>query len=255
MKLDTAAAKLYPADDDIAQTQIINAPASVTHFGSAAQYGAVLYYTKKYRLAGGSLLFPSDGSLSARRADPNTPVDVMSERILANMFAAITLTPAQKAAALPIIEKALTAQRAVSAGPILATWPKLMKIQDDRDAALRQLLTNQNDRVQFDTRAAEGRHGVSVNTESVAENMYVNLFKLTSLTMNGDADVKAHAIIRAALGDDLALFNRAPNDAAGRIAIRRTRDADLRALLTTDADRAKFDAQAERTMKMEVPSP
>ncbi len=164
------------------------------------------------------------------------------------------MSSAQKAAAMPIIEQALTAQRAIHGGPILATWPKLMKIQDDRDAALRQLLTSENDRVQFDARAAEGRHGVSVNTESVAENMYVNLFKLTSVTMSSEADIKAHAIIRAALGDDLALFNRAPNDAAGRIAIRRKRDAGLRALITTDADRAKFDARAERTMKMELPS-
>ena len=141
----------------------------------------------------------------------------MSQRVFDNMFAAIAMTAAQKAAALPIIERAVIAQRAIHAGPILSTWPKLMKIQDDRDAALRLLLTRYKDRLQFDTRAAEGRHGVGVNTESVAENMYVNLFKLTSLTMSSDADVKAHAIIRAALGDDLALIRshaeRRPPDA------------------------------------------
>lgn len=250
---DSAANKLYPREDEISWFQMIDAPASAVHFGPEAKYGAMLYYTKKYRVAGGAILFPAEGNRGERKADPNTPPDAMVQRILDRLFNGVALTPDQKSAALAIIGKSLAAQQA-SRGPGLVSYPRIMKLQDERDVALRALLTTDADRAKFDVHSAE-QPRTTLTTESVANGMFTNLFAYDTLTLNRDADVRAHEIIRRALVEEVALYERTPSDFEGRLAIRRKRDADLRELLTSDRDRAKFDVRAERTMQGELKRP
>jgi beta-lactamase regulating signal transducer with metallopeptidase domain len=253
--VDSAADKLYPSRENLSLMQTISAPASVAHFGQEAKYGAVLYYTKQYRNAGGSILYAREGSHAAPMMDPGTPPDVQAQRIVDRMFVTIPLTAAQKAAAFALAAKYVAAQRALPHGPLLATWPRIVQITDERDEAMRALLTRKEDLEIFDVHAMEGKpHGV-VTPDAVADNMYINLFVYDTITLTKIAQVRAHEIIRHALIEERALYDRAPNDFEGRVAIRRTRDADLRALLTSDRDRAKFDVRAERTMRGELQPP
>lgn len=251
--LDTAANKLYPKDDDISEVQVLSAPTAAVHFGPEAKYGAVLFYTKKYRAAGGAILFPAEGDRGARKADPNTPADEMVQRILDRMFNGIALTPDQKSTALAIIGKTLAAQKA-SRGPVLVSYPRIMKLQDERDVALRALLTTVADRAKFDMHSAEQPRS-TLTTESVANGMFNNLFSFDTITLSKDMEFKAHEIIRRALVDEVALYDRAPGDFEGRLAIRQKRDAELRTLMTSDLDRTKFDVRAKRTAEMELKRP
>ena len=250
-KLDSAANKLYPSDDEISSFQRIDAPASVVHFGPEAKYGAMLYYTKKYQAAGGAILFPSEGDRGAPRADPSTPPAVMAQRIYDRMLNGISLPAAKRQEALTIILRERAAQTALGGGPALAIWPKRMKLQDERDASLRELLVSDTERAKFDVHVAEQPHA-AIDADAVARNMYINLFVYDTIAMSKDAESKAHGIIRRALTMEVALYDRTPSDFDGRVAIRRKRDAELRALLTSDRDRAKFDVRAERTMQGEL---
>lgn len=252
--LDTAANKLYPKDDDIAEVQVISAPTAAVHFGPEAKYGAVLFYTKKYREAGGAILVPTEGDRSARRADPGTPPAVMAQRIFDRMFNGISFPAGKQSEALAIIGTTQAAQEAARGGPILVSWPRLMKLQDERDAALRALLTTDADRTKFDAHSAEQPRS-ALTTESVASGMFNNLFTYDTIMLSKDAESKAHAIIKRALVEEVALYDRAPGDFDGRIAIRNKRDAELRTLLTSDRDRMKFDVRSKRTAEMELKRP
>lgn len=249
---DTIADKLYPRHEDISLMQMISAPASVAHFGQAAKYGAVLYYTRKYRNAGGSILFPTEGHQSAPAMDPATPADVRSQRVVDAMFAGITLTADQRASATAIADKYVAAQMAMPHGPSLAIWPRIVKITDERNVAMRALLTRNDDLAKFDVHVVESRPRGTVTPDAIADNMYINLFVYDTITLTKEAQLRAHEIIKHSLLEDVALFDRAPDDFDGRVALRRKRDAELRTLLTSDRDRTKFDARAERTMNMEM---
>jgi beta-lactamase regulating signal transducer with metallopeptidase domain len=251
---DTVAQKLYPRHDDIAEVQQIDPPAAEVHFGPAAKYGALLYYTKQYRAAGGAILFAGEGNRSEPAAAPGTPPDVMAQRVLDRMFNGISLPADKKSAALAIILKERVAQNGIGPGPPLATWPRRMKLQDERDLSLRTLLTNEEDRAKFDVHVAEQPHA-TVTAESAADNMFINLFVYDTITLNEQSKLKAHEIIRRSLIEELALYDRAPGDFDGRVAIRQKRDAELRGLLTSDRDRAKFDVRAKRTMDMGLRRP
>ena len=253
--LDSAADKLYPSRENLSLMQTIAAPASVAHFGPEARYGVALYYTRQYRNAGGSILFPAEGEQSAPRMDPATPADVRAERIVDRMFAGISLTEAQKSAAIAIAAKYVAAQSALPHGPVLAVWPRIVQIADERDVALRALVKGDDDLAKFDVHAMEGKPHGTVTPDAIADNMYINLFVYDTITLTKAAEVRAREIIRHALIAEQALFDRSPDDFDGRVAIRRKRDADLRALLTSDRDRAKFETRAERTMKGELLPP
>jgi hypothetical protein len=255
MILDSAADKLYPSLENTSLTQTIDAPASVAHFGSEATYGAVLYYTKRYRAGGGSILFPQEGSQVARMMDPGTPLSMRAQVIFDRMFVGISLTAAHKATALNIIGKYVAAEAALPKGPMLAVWPRIVDLTDERDAALRVLVVGGDDLAKFDVHALEGKPHGTATPEAIADNMYINLFVFDTITLTKMADGRAHEIIRQALIDERTLYVRAPSDFDGRVAIRRARDADLRALLTSDRDRAKFDVRAERTMNVELQRP
>ncbi|MEO8335891.1 MAG: M56 family metallopeptidase [bacterium] len=247
---DTAARTLYPSPDSGLEIQTIDAPASVVHFGDDARYGAVLYYTKKYRDAGGAIIAPTEGNRSARAADPATASVEMALRIYDRMFNGISLPSDQKARALAIIESESKAQGALH-GPVLVTWPRRIELNAARDTELRALLSTDTDRARFDARSVEGRPR-TVTLEDVAQNQYVNLFRNPSTP----AAVKARAvaIITTALYDEAALYRRLPDDFDGRLAIRARRDTALRALLPEE-ERAMFDNIAPRTRDGEIKRP
>lgn len=250
--LDSAADKLYPSRENLALIQTISAPSSVAHFGPDAAYGASLYYTKQYRNAGGAILYPNEGSQAAPMMPPGTSPSVIAGRIYDRMFAGISLTSASRATAMGIIGKYVTGTAALAKGPMLAVWPRVVDLTDERDAALRALLTREDDLAKFDVHATEGKpHGVAT-PDAIADNMFINLFELDKITLAKATEIRAHEIIKSALIDERALYGRAPGDFDGRVAIRRKRDADLRTLLTSDSDRAKFDVRAERTMNAEL---
>jgi hypothetical protein len=91
-----------------------------------------------------------------------------------------------------------------------------------------------------------------VTPDAIADNMFINLFVYDTITLTKAAELRARDIIRHALIEERALYDRAPDDFDGRVAIRRKRDAELRTLLTSDRDRGKFDVRAERTMNGEL---
>ena len=70
---DTAARNQYPRPEDVEEMQMIDAPPAVALFGPEARYGAVLYYTKKYRAGGGAIIAPTEGSRAAKKAAAATP--------------------------------------------------------------------------------------------------------------------------------------------------------------------------------------
>ncbi|MDQ2665277.1 MAG: M56 family metallopeptidase, partial [Gemmatimonadota bacterium] len=261
-ELDTAARKLYPAVDDGAMMQTIDAPASVAHFGDAAKYGVVLYYTKKYREAGGAIVAPHEGNMMVRAADPGTPASEMTGRIYNNLFNGITLPAEREAQARTIIEG--TWNKLVSLkGPGLAVIPLVSAAITERDARLRALLASETDRARFDQRANESRPGGHMPTiEDEVNNQYHNIFGRADEHRQGANRVdlaagrqeQARAIIRTNINDELALYARAPgawtSNYGERLAMRMKRDTDIRALLATDADREKYDKIAARLRDM-----
>lgn len=261
-QMDTVAQKLYPSMDDGAMMQTIDAPASVVHFGEVAKYGAVLYYTKKYRDGGGAIIAPGEGNMSSRRADPSTPPAEMIARILANLFNGITLTPDKTSQVRAIIETEMASQGALR-GPGLAIFPQRIALNAARDAQLRALLTSDADRARFDIRSREGRPCCTPSIEDAVKSEYANIFgwpdegdAVTARrpTLAADQRDQARAIIRTHINDELALYARAPGEWASsydaRVAMRTKRDDDLRALLATDADREKFDKISARVRDM-----
>ena len=246
---DTVAAKLYPASDSIALFQQIDAPASVAHFGEQARYGATLYYTKKYREAGGAILASREGNMAVRRADPATPQAEMNAVIYKNLFNGITLPPDREAQALRIIDEERSQQRAVR-GPILVSWPRRIELNANRDAQLRGLLTTDADRARFDVRSLEGRPTNTVSVDMVAQNMAFNFFETPGVT--ADVRRRAIAIITTALNEEVAMYRQNPESYAARLALRARRDTALRTLLPTDSARARFDKLAPRLRDNEV---
>ena len=251
MVADTAARKFYPAPGEIAMMQTIDAPGSVVHFGEKAMFGAQLYYTKKYREAGGAVIAPTEGSSSSRRADPATSQAEMSRRIYDDLFNGISLSPGRGVQALQIIDAEGAQQRAVR-GPVLVSWPRRIELNAIRHSELRALLTSDADRARFDVRSLESRPR-SLTVEGVAQSMYNNLFR--DPTTSSDTKLRAMAIITAALNEDAAVYRAAPKDFDARMAIRLARDAALRTLLTTEAGKEQFDNIAVRTRGGELKRP
>lgn len=251
--MDAEARKLYPSMDDVAMMQTIDAPASVSYFGDAARYGAVLYYTKKYREAGGSIIAPTEGNQSARVADPATPASEMNERAYASIMNGITLDADRAARARAIIANEAAQQHALS-GPALAIWPRRIALNAARDAELRALLTSEADRARFDVRSLEGRPHGTITMEAVVETGIMNFFR--DSTYSADVKPRARAILRTAANDELTLYTRAPDawkeSYDQRLAIRTKRDAELRSLFTTDAQRATFDKLSARIREIEL---
>lgn len=246
---NTVAAKLYPQPDSIALLQQIDAPASVAHFGEQARYGATLYYTKKYREAGGLVLFPQEGNMSVRAMNPATTQAEIRQIIYKNLFSDITLSPEQQAEALRIIDEE-SAQQKLVGGPILISWPRRIELNAHRDAQLRALLTSDADRARFDVRSLEGRPKGDVTLDLVAKGIATNFFEGPRIT--ADVRTRAIAIITTAISDETALYRRAPDSYEERLAIRARRDTALRALLPTDSARARFDKIAPRLRDSEV---
>jgi beta-lactamase regulating signal transducer with metallopeptidase domain len=248
---DSVARKLYPSMDDGTMMQTIDAPASVVHFGEQARYGAVLYYTKKYRDAGGAIIAPREGNMMVRASSPDTPVSAMVRVIYDRLFNGISLPADRAAQARAIIESEQTRQRALH-GPILVTWPLRVEANAKRDNDLRALLTSDADRARFDVRSLESRPR-QVTIEDVAQNQYINLFR--NPDTKPDTKARALAVITTALIDEVALFRRSPDAFDERLAIRARRDTTLRALLPTEAEKALFDKIAPRTRDGEVKRP
>ena len=260
-QMDTVARKLYPSVDDGAMMQTIEAPASVTHFGEVAKYGVVLYYTKKYRDAGGAIIAPGEGNMMVRREDPSTPQSEMSSRILANLFNGISLAPDKSSQARTIIEKEMASQHAIQ-GPGLAIFPQRIALNATRDAQLRALLASDADRARFDRRSREGRPCCTPTIDDVVNMEFGNLFGYPDeqpsqfrAALPADKQERAHNIIRTNISDELALYARAPNEWTSnvdeRVAMRVKRDAAIRDLVATDAGKDKFDRIAARLREME----
>ena len=260
--LDTTAQKLYPSIDDGTMKQTIDAPASIAHFGEAARYGAVVYYTPKYRAAGGPIIAPGEGTMGVRAADPNTPPSEMAGRIYANLFNGITLPADREAQARGIIEASDARQHALK-GPALAIWPFRVATITERDAQLRSLLTTDADRARFDQRSNESRPTGTPSFDDAVGAEYGNFFGFPNeepskfrVALTADKREQARTIIRTHINDELALYAHAPagwtDSYDRRVAMRAKRDADLRALLSTDANREKFDTIAARLREMEL---
>ncbi len=257
-QMDTAVRKLYPSPDDLSSMQEINAPASVAHFGDAAKYGVVLYYTKKYRDAGGAIIAPGEGFSASREADlPPSALD-MKNRILAILFNGITLSPDQASQARTIIAAEMVDQGALH-GPVQVIFPQRIALNATRDAQLRALLTSDVDRARFDQRSREMRPCCTPSIEDEVKSEYSNIFgypdeparqTANRVPLAAEKKEAARAIIRNHINAELALYARAPgawtSNFDERLAMRIKRDADIRAFLATDADREKYDKIAAR---------
>jgi len=66
----------------------------------------------------------------------------------------------------------------------------------------------------------------------------------TGVTLNADQTTKAKAIIKAAREATAGMDRQAPDFRDKMTAANTKRNADLKALLTSDADKAKFDENA-----------
>jgi beta-lactamase regulating signal transducer with metallopeptidase domain len=245
---DTTMRALYPSMADGTIIQTIDAPASVKHFGEDAKYGAVLYYTKKYRDAGGMMTAPTEGNIAVRAADPATTAAEMARRVYDRLFQGTTLPPDRASRALQIVEAEGDAQRTVG-GPVMVSWNTRIDLNAKRDAELRALLATDAERERFDARSVEGRPR-PVTIEMVAQGMFNNLFRNPATP--ADVRNRALAIITASLNDDAAAYRRNPDALDERLAIRARRDSSLRALQVTDEDRALFDKIAPRTRDGEI---
>ena len=253
---DTTTRALYPSMQDGTMMQTIDAPASVLHFGEQARYGAVLYYTKKYRDAGGAIIAPTEGNMAVRADTAGTPAAATLRIIYDRMFNGITLSPDRAAQARTIIGTEFAQARALS-GPILAIWPRIVALNATRDAELRAVLTADADRATFDRHSLEGRPHGGPTIEQIVESEYKNLFVFPNEnraepvgpTLPADAKAAASAIIRTTINDEMVIYARAPNawndTYEQRLALRLKRDVDLRALLPTEAERVKFDRFAK----------
>ena len=264
-RVDTAARKLYPSMEDGTMMQTIDAPASVAHFGPAARYGAVLYYTRKYREAGGSIIASGEGNMTVRKADPSMPASEMTGIIYRNLFNGITLAADREAQARSIIEASNARQNSLK-GPGLAIWPLRVATVTERDAQLRALLTTNADRARFDQRSNESRPRGGPSIEDVVNSEYGNLFGYPNeepsqyrVVLATDKRESARAIIRTHINDELALYSRSPGGWTDsydqRVAMRTKRDADLRALVTGDGELGKFDRLATRLRELALKKP
>lgn len=262
-QLDTVAQKLYPSMEDRTMMQVIDPPASVAHFGDAAKYGVVLYYTPKYRDAGGAIIAPGEGNTMVRAADPGTPASVMTGRIYHNLFNSIKLPADREAQAMEIIQATQTKQGTMR-GPGIAVFPLIIAASAERDVQLRALLTSDSDRARFDQRANEGHPRIMPTIEDAVRNEYSNIFGYPDerqplahrVELAPERQEQAHAIIRTHVNDELALYARAPgawtSNHEQRLTLRVKRDADLRALLSSEEEREKFDRIAARLREMSI---
>ena len=125
-------------------------------YGADGRFGAIAVWTKGYVEKGGKFL---PRAMVATSEAPALPSDVKSEavgKIIAKrLLDGVSLQPGSTAKAEAIIEKTFAAQRNLHGGPYLATWPKLIALQAERDKALRALTATTKDRATFDANARE----------------------------------------------------------------------------------------------------
>jgi hypothetical protein len=84
--------------------------------------------------------------------------------------------------------------------------------------------------------SAQGRGGTPEQRDSTA---YARAFN--GITLNADVTAKAKTIISKAREESAAIDATDPDVRTKRMAVTTKRNADLKALLTSDADKAKFD--------------
>jgi hypothetical protein len=83
---------------------------------------------------------------------------------------------------------------------------------------------------------------MQMSPEAADSAAFARLF--TGITLNADQTTKAKAIIKAAREANASLDRQAPDFREKMTASNTKRAADLKALLTSDADKAKFDENA-----------
>ena len=241
MKYDSVAGLKYPAHDSIDAMQEIPAPASEAHFGEAAHYGAKLLYTKKYLEGGGRMIAPGEGSVAVRAMPKGASAADMADAGLKAALRGITLTPGQNTRAHAIFNDYMGRNAAIteSKAPFMVAWPQRREALARRDAALRNLLTNDADRALFDTIASE--HQMPSFDLEQTTRAFLSGSVIQHVKLDPAREPRALAIVRKAVLDENAAWEADPKALAVREKITADRDAALLALLTP-SERAHVDS-------------
>jgi hypothetical protein len=236
--------ELQARGERVALMQSVDSAHAVRLYGKDGIHGALALWTATYMVRGGAVLPDSVvRGAPVPRADKSLPMATMVDRIFANLFGDITLSPASEAKARALIAQDQSAQLALD-GPYLAIWPQRIALVSRRNEALRQLVASPSDRARFDGRAVRTMPDRLLSVEAVARNVAINYFH--SLQVSQAEIDKSLKVIAASLIAERDLYTRAPKDVAGRNAILAKRDADVRAALSSDATRATFDKRQAR---------
>ncbi len=151
-----AAMKDRKGDAAIGSIQHVDSINGRKLYGEDGRFGAVAVWTQGYVNKGGKFL---PRAMVSTAESPALASDVKSEAvgkvIAKRLLSGVSLQPGASAKAEAIIERTFDAQRKLHGGPYLATWPKLIALQADRDKALRALAATQKDRAVFDANAKE----------------------------------------------------------------------------------------------------
>lgn len=230
---------LQARGDRVEFMQVVDSVHALRLYGKDGARGAVALWTASYMVRGGTLLPDSvvRGSAERRAGASNPPAD-MAGRVYADLFRGITLSPTSEAKARALIAQEHTAQLALD-GPYLAIWPQRIALTAQRNEALRRLVTAPSDRATFDGRASRTMPAKLLSVDAIARNIAINYFY--SLQVSQAEIDRSIKVIAASLIAERDLYNRASKDVAGRNAILAKRDADVRAVLSSDATRAAFD--------------
>jgi hypothetical protein len=241
---DAAMQALLPSRDSIGRVDVLKGGAATAKWGERGAHGVVEIWTKSWvaaHPAAGMALVAPGVNLADDPAHP-TPANVVAARWATWMLDGVDLSPASRAAALEIVARYLDQRRALQGAPMLAAWPRGIALEEARRTELLALPMSAAARDRLDailTADLERQRRVTPAIGELARNLVDNLYR--DIDVSRSVAEEAREVTHNFLAMEYAAYVDHPEDAAQRAALAAKRDSRLKALLASDADRARYD--------------
>lgn len=229
-------------DESVSLWQMVDSTNARRLYGDDGRYGASALWTKGYLAKGGAMLPASVVyNTASRPIARNTSVEDRVAAAVTMLTRGMKLTPSERTAITEIATKDMKAQMALIGAPFLVAWPKRLALLDERDRAIRQVLTDAANRAVFDEHIAEQAKGREPKSAADVADTEVRYSYYGQLDVSPSEIQRATKVVERSMRDEAALYEKSPTDTVGRAALLAKRDADVREVLDSELKRAAFD--------------
>lgn len=223
------------------QIQSVDSVRAVRLYGSSTSAGAMAAWSQGYLDRGGRVL---PDSLAQPAATPMVAASTSSadiaSTVTARLVTGLTLSEDVRRHVAETVERSIVLTRSLR-GPALTKWASMLQQTALRDSAIRARLTDPAQRAQFDRNAAAQMPRRTLMTAREVAETDVRWNLLQGVPASDGEILAAVALVEQSVTEEIALFERSPNDDAARNALIERRLAAVRGVLDSDAKQAAFD--------------